>query len=124
MSIPGPSHVPLGKANYVARLTRAAVGRCKISLLEVSWKLSAREGDCTLGISPLANHGILRCTTVGYTSQWSRVMQAENASPWVCRLFYKANVQAMLILGSESWSLLPASLRSLEGFPMWAVPVA
>ena len=46
----------------------------------------------------------------------SRVMRAENASPWVCGMFYKATVQAVLLFRSETWNVTPAILRSLEGF--------
>ena len=46
----------------------------------------------------------------------SRVMKSENASPWVCGLFYKATVQAVLLFGSESWTITPAMRRGLEGF--------
>ena len=31
-------------------------------------------------------------------------------------MFYKAAVQAVLLYGSEPWSLLPSSLKGLEGF--------
>jgi hypothetical protein len=46
----------------------------------------------------------------------SRVLRAENALPKVCGVFYKAVVQAVLLFGSETWKLSPASLKSLEGF--------
>jgi hypothetical protein len=46
----------------------------------------------------------------------SRVLRAENASPWTCGMFYKATVQAVLLYGSETWSLSPLSLKGLEGF--------
>jgi hypothetical protein len=46
----------------------------------------------------------------------SRVLRAENASPKVCGVFYKEVVQAVLLFGSETWKLSPASLKSLEGF--------
>jgi len=39
---------------------------------------------------------------------WSgilRVLRAENASPRVCALFYKATVQAVLLFGSETWNM-------------------
>jgi hypothetical protein len=49
-------------------------------------------------------------------AQVSRVLRAENASPKVCGVFYKAVVQAVLLFGSETWKLSPASLKSLEGF--------
>ena len=43
-------------------------------------------------------------------------MRAENASPRVCGMFYKATVQSILLFGSETWNLSPVSLKSLEGF--------
>jgi hypothetical protein len=46
----------------------------------------------------------------------SRVLRAENASPKVCGVFYKAVVQAVLLFGSETWKLSPLSLKSLEQF--------
>jgi hypothetical protein len=46
----------------------------------------------------------------------SRVLRADNASPRVCGMFYKATVQAVLLYGSESWNLTPSLLRRLEGF--------
>jgi len=49
-------------------------------------------------------------------AQVSRVLRAENASPKVCGVFYKATVQAVLLFGSETWRLSPVSLKSLEGF--------
>ena len=49
-------------------------------------------------------------------AQVSRVLRAENASPKVCGVFYKATVQAVLLFGSETWNLSPLSLKSLEGF--------
>ncbi len=53
--------------------------------------------------------------------QVSRVLRAENASPKVCGVFYKATVQAVLLFGSETWKLSPLSLKSLEGFHIRAV---
>ena len=52
----------------------------------------------------------------GVWGRLSRVMKAENATPRVCGLFYKATVQAVLLFGSETWCLSPANLRLLEGF--------
>jgi hypothetical protein len=49
-------------------------------------------------------------------AQISHVLRAENASPKVCGVFYKATVQAVLLFGSEMWKLSPSSLKSLEGF--------
>ena len=50
----------------------------------------------------------------------SRVLRAENASPRVCGLFYKATVQAVLLFGSETWNLTPSSMKRLEGFHLQA----
>ena len=50
----------------------------------------------------------------------SRTMWAENASPRVCGMFYKVTVQTILLSGSKTWNLSPASLKSLEGFHTWA----
>ncbi len=52
--------------------------------------------------------------------QVSHILRAENASPKVCGVFYKATVQAVLLFGSEMWKLCPLSLKSLEGFHIWA----
>ena len=46
----------------------------------------------------------------------SRVLRAEYAAPRVCGIFYRATVQAVLLFGAETWDLLPADLRRLEGF--------
>ena len=46
----------------------------------------------------------------------SRVLRAENASPRVCGMFYKATVQSVLLFGSKIWCLAPAALQSLAGF--------
>ena len=48
------------------------------------------------------------------------MLHAENASSRVCGMFYKATVQAVLLLGSETWNLTPAALKSLEGFHLRA----
>ena len=40
----------------------------------------------------------------------------QNASSRVCRLFCKATVQTAFLFGNETWCLLPANLRLLEGF--------
>jgi hypothetical protein len=53
-------------------------------------------------------------------SRISRVLRAENASPRVCGMFYKATVQAVLLYGSETWSLTTVALKSLEGFNLRA----
>ena len=48
------------------------------------------------------------------------MLRAENASPRLCGMFYKATVQAMLLFGSETWNLSPSAMKSLEGFHMRA----
>jgi hypothetical protein len=50
----------------------------------------------------------------------SHVLRAENASPQVCGMFYKATVQAVLLFGSETWNLTPSSIKRLEGFHLQA----
>jgi hypothetical protein len=50
----------------------------------------------------------------------SRVLRAENATARMCRMFYKATVQAVLLYGSETWSLSPMSVKRLEGFHIHA----
>ncbi len=50
---------------------------------------------------------------------WARilhVLRAENATPWTSGMFYKATMQAVLLYGSETWSLSPTSIKRLEGF--------
>jgi hypothetical protein len=44
------------------------------------------------------------------------VLRAENATPPMCGIFYKATVMAVLLFGSEIWNLAPSSLKRLEGF--------
>jgi hypothetical protein len=53
-------------------------------------------------------------------AQVSRVLQAENVTPQMCGMFYKATVQAVLLYGSETWSLSPSSMKCLEGFHICA----
>ena len=45
-----------------------------------------------------------------------KVLRGENASPCTAAKFYVAIVQAVLLYGSESWTLSPALLARLEGF--------
>ncbi len=52
----------------------------------------------------------------GCWARVSRVLRAENATPKTCGMFYKATVQAVLLYGSETWSLSPLSMKRLEGF--------
>ena len=49
-------------------------------------------------------------------SMLSKVLRAENATPRICGMFYRATVQAVLLYGSKTWVMSPASLRLLEGF--------
>jgi hypothetical protein len=46
----------------------------------------------------------------------SRVLRAENASPRTSGMFYKVTVQAVLLYGSETWTLPPSREKQLEGF--------
>ncbi len=48
------------------------------------------------------------------------MLRAENATPKTCGMFYKATVQAVLLYGSETWSLSPLSMKCLEGFHICA----
>ncbi len=48
------------------------------------------------------------------------MLRAENASPKVSGVFYKATMQAVLLFESETWKLSPSSLKSLEGFHLRA----
>ncbi len=48
------------------------------------------------------------------------MLRAENATPKTCGMFYKATVQAVLLYGSETWSLSPSSMKRLEGFHICA----
>ncbi len=52
--------------------------------------------------------------------QVSCILRAENASTKVYGVFYKATVQAVLLFENETWKLSPSSLKSLEGFHIWA----
>ncbi len=50
---------------------------------------------------------------------WARVsvvLKGENASPKVCRMFYREVVQSVLLYVSKSWVLNPAFLVWLKGF--------
>jgi hypothetical protein len=48
------------------------------------------------------------------------VLRAENATPKTRGMFYKATVQAVLLYGSEIWSLSLLSMKHLEGFHIHA----
>jgi hypothetical protein len=56
----------------------------------------------------------------GCWARVSQVLRAENASPKVCGVFYKATIQAVLLFGSETWNLAPSGLACLEGFHLQA----
>ncbi len=40
----------------------------------------------------------------GVWARLSRTIRAENASPRVCGIFYKATVQSILLFGSKTWN--------------------
>ena len=44
----------------------------------------------------------------------SRILRAENAYARVCGMFYKATVQSVLLFGSKTWVLSPATLQRLD----------
>ena len=50
---------------------------------------------------------------------WARIScvlraETENASPKTCGMFYKVTVQAILLLGSETWNLTSLALNTLK----------
>ncbi len=62
-----------------------------------------------------AVHGNLKKTQ----GVWARILcmlRAENASPSVCSVFYKATVQSILLFGRKTLNLSPVTLKVLEGF--------
>ncbi len=66
-----------------------------------------------------ANNQAMRSNLRKASGCWARVshvLRAENASPQTGGVFYKATVQAVLLYGSETWSLSPSSVKRLEGF--------
>jgi hypothetical protein len=56
----------------------------------------------------------------GCWARVSQVLRAENASPKVCGVFYKATIQAVLLFGSETWNLALPGLACLEGIHLRA----
>ena len=44
------------------------------------------------------------------------MLTAENTSPNVSAMFYKAVMQSVLLYGSETWNLMTTPLAWLEGF--------
>ena len=49
-------------------------------------------------------------------SRISRILRGENASARLYGIFYKSNVQSILLFGSKAWVLALATLKRLEGF--------
>ncbi len=56
----------------------------------------------------------------GCYARVSRVLRAENATARTCGMFYKVTVQAILLFGSETWSLSPTSVKRLGDFHICA----
>ena len=52
--------------------------------------------------------------------QISDIFQRKNMSPKVCRMFFKATIQAVLLYGSKSWNLTKVLMRRFEGFHITA----
>jgi hypothetical protein len=55
---------------------------------------------------------------------WARLactIRAENASPCVYGVFYKATVQLIVLFRSGTWMFSPVSLKILEGFHIQAI---
>ena len=51
--------------------------------------------------------------------QWGqlrKVLERESVPPCVAGMFYQAVVASVLLYGSESWVVLPATLRELSNF--------
>lgn len=44
------------------------------------------------------------------------VLTWDRASPWVSGMFYKATVQAILLYSLETWTIIQAMLKALQGF--------
>ena len=54
---------------------------------------------------------------------WGRisdVLQNQNMSPKIYRMFYKVTIQAVLLYKSKLWNLTQAMMRKLEGFHITA----
>jgi hypothetical protein len=54
--------------------------------------------------------------TRGYWAWILRVLRAENVTARI----HKATMQAVLLYGSETWSLSPTNVKQLEGLHFWA----
>ena len=50
---------------------------------------------------------------------FSKVLRTEKATPRVCGMLYRVTVQAVLLYGSKTWVMLPASVWTLEGFHIY-----
>jgi hypothetical protein len=60
------------------------------------------------------------CKARGTWARIGQVLRSENATPRVVAKFYKAVVQAVLLYGSETWSLMKAVLARLKRFHVQA----
>ena len=50
----------------------------------------------------------------------SRLLRVDKATPRVSGMFYKATIQAVLLFGSDTWTLTPTAMKQLEGFHVQA----
>ncbi len=57
----------------------------------------------------------------GVWAQVGQVLRGENVMPRVAAKFYVAVIQAILLYGSETWSLSASALARLEGFQIHVV---
>ena len=78
--------------------------------MQPCWRLITFDDDDTQAV-----RGNLKKDRIVW-SRISRVLRAENASARVCGMFHKATAQSVLLFGSKTWVLLPATLQLLEGF--------
>ncbi len=58
------------------------------------------------------------CKSHAIWNQIARVLDGENASPRVCRKFFKSIIQSILLYCSETWNIIPSLLARLEGFQL------
>jgi hypothetical protein len=61
-----------------------------------------------------ANTQAMRSNLRKARGRWAwilRVLRAENANARTCGMFYTATMQAVLLYGSEMWSLSPTSIK-------------
>ena len=69
----------------------------------------------TLGVAFSARRTLLSIDQIAL-ALISLALRAENVTPRVCGMFYRATVQAVLLYDSETWVISPASVWMLEGF--------